>query len=164
MNPKWLMATPAVVFLSACDGDPSAQLAAAPPATGAALAHYSENITHAVKLGANADLVQRFCKNMTGAACPPDIPASLSAAGFSGEGSGVVLASAFAKIEADKIDGKADQQSTAETYLRAAYKVVLAREPDEGGAQVNLKFLKDTGERDQLLRSMLQSAEFKTLP
>ena len=165
MNRGWLAVAGAAMLLSACDAeDPAPKLAAALPATGAALTQYSENITDAVNLGTNADLVQRFCKNMSGSSCPADIREKLSAAGFSGQGSGVDLASAFAKMEADQIDGEADQQSTAATYLRAAYKVVLAREPDEGGAQVNLKFLKEKGERDQLLRSMLQSAEFKTLP
>ena len=165
MNRCWLAVAGAAMLLSACDAEDLApNLAGASPATGAALTQYAENITGAVKLGANADLVQRFCRNMTGSPCPADIGEKLSAAGFGGQGSGVDLASAFAKMEADLIDGQADQQSTAETYLRAAYKVVLAREPDEGGAQVNLKFLKEKGERGQLLRSMLQSAEFETLP
>ncbi|MFT3722047.1 MAG: DUF4214 domain-containing protein [Hyphomonadaceae bacterium] len=164
MNRKWLMAMAAVALLGACDGNPPGNLGTASPATGAALAHYSENSTDAVKLGANADLVQRFCKNMTGAACPADIGEKLSAAGFKGEGSGVDLAAAFAKMEADKIDGQADLQSTAETYFQALYRVILAREPDQDGAAANLKFLKETGERNQLARAMMQSPEFKTLP
>ena len=74
MNRGWLAVAGAAMLLSACDAeDPAPKLAAALPATGAALTQYSENITDAVNLGANADLVQRFCKNMSGAACPADI-------------------------------------------------------------------------------------------
>ena len=45
------------------------------------------------------------------------------------------------------------------TNLSAA----LAREPDQGGALSNLTFIKDGGDRKQMLRSMLESQEFKNL-
>ena len=47
--------------LAGCEGEPSDQLATAGPATEAKLAEYSSAITDIVQLGANADLVQRFC-------------------------------------------------------------------------------------------------------
>ncbi len=161
---RWLAAGAAIAAFGACDGDSAAPLAAATPATGEALAHYSNDITKTVKLGANADLVQRFCHNLSGAACTADIGTRLGAEGFKGEGSGVDLAAAFASMEADALDGQADHQSTPEMFMRAAYKVILAREPDQEGALANLKFIEETGERGQLLRAMLQSPEFKSLP
>jgi hypothetical protein len=161
---KRMMLAAGLLLLGACDGDPSAALASAAPATGSALAHYSDNITDKVKLGSNADLVQRFCKNLTGTGCPADIGTKLEAEGFKSEGSGIDLAAAFSNMEADALDGQADHTSDHETFMRAAYKVILAREPDQDGALVNLKFIKETGERNQLLRGMLQSPEFKTLP
>lgn len=160
---RWLATGIAVAMLGACDGDPTVELAAAAPASGAALAQYSENITKSVKLGANADLVQRFCKNVTSAPCAADIAGKLKAAGF-GDGDGVDLAYAFTVTEADRLDGQADGASTPEIFLQAAYKVVVAREPDQEGALVNLQFIKENGERKLLVRSMLQSPEFKTLP
>jgi hypothetical protein len=51
------------VALSGCsEGDVSKELAEAKPATGAQLRHYAEAVKETVRLGANADLVQRFCK------------------------------------------------------------------------------------------------------
>ncbi len=160
----WLVAGSAIALLGACDGESSGPLAAATPATGEALAHYSNDITKTVKLAANADLVERFCRNLNGAPCAADIATKLEAEGFKGEGSGVDLAAAFASMVADVLDGQADHQSSPETFMRAAYKVILAREPDQEGALVNLQFIKETGERGQLLRAMLQSPEFKLLP
>ncbi len=53
--------------------------------------------------------------------------------------------------------------SAVTDYFWAAYKVALAREPDEGGALSNLTFIRDGGDRKQMLRSMLESQEFKYL-
>lgn len=154
----------AALVVAACSEDPTEQLAAATPATGPALVKYSENPTTPINLGTNADLVQRFCKNQTGQACPADIKEKLAAAGFSGGGSPVELAGAFTAMEADRLDAAADGASSEETYMQAIYKTILARKPDAEGALVNLQFLKSSGERKQLVRSMLMSSEFKTLP
>ena len=80
------------------------------------------------------------------------------------DGSGVDLANAFVVWVADEKDGNADRASADEDYLWAAYKVALGREPDEGGALSNLTFIKDGGDRKTMLRSMLESQEFKNLP
>jgi hypothetical protein len=152
------------VALSGCsEGDVSQKLAVAKPATGAQLRHYAETVKETVRLGANADLAQRFCKNQTGVACSVNIADELKAEGFDGEGSVVDLAAAFTDIEADKLDHLQDHASSTDVFFQAAYRTVLAREPDPAGAQVNLKFLQDGGERKQLLRTMLMSAEFANL-
>lgn len=163
MKGRWIAIAAALAAVACGEEDPAAEIAAATPATGEALTDYSESITKDVKLLANADLVQRFCHNMTGSACAPGIADQLKQAGFGGQGSGVELARAFVLIEADKRDGLADLGSSDETFWKAAYKVVLAREPDAEGAMANLSFIKNTGERQQMLRALLQSPEFKKL-
>ena len=154
----------AILALAACDGDPTEQLAKAEPSTGEKLAEYSSGITDIVSLGGNADLVQRFCKNAFAGACPTDVATRLGEFGFMSGGSGVDLANAFVVWVADEKDGNADRASADEDYLWAAYKVALGREPDEGGALSNLTFIKDGGDRKTMLRSMLESQEFKNLP
>lgn len=152
----------AAVALAAC-GDATKQVAEAAPATRAQLENYSRNITEAVQIGRDASLVQRFCKNMTNSACPPDIIEKVKANGFVDNRDGVDLAYAFVVMLADQMDGTADQSSTHEDFWTAAYRVVLAREPDQDGALTNLKYIKDTGERKSMLRSMLESQEFRAL-
>ena len=97
----------------------------------------------------------------------PDAPGAVSAKlgdfGFASGGSGVDLANAFVAWVADEKDGNADRASAEEDYLWAAYKVALGREPDEGGALSNLTYIKDGGDRKNMLRSMLESQEFKNL-
>ena len=153
----------ALLLLAACDGDPTEPLAKAEASTGEKLAQYSSNITDIVSLGGNADLVQRFCKNAWATKCPGDVAGKLGEFGFASGGSGVDLAAAFVVWVADEKDANPDLSSTDEDFLWAAYKVVLAREPDEGGALSNLQFIKDGGDRKALLRSMLESQEFKQL-
>ncbi len=149
-----------VALLGGC-GDAREQLSTAQPASGPALADYSRNITRSVQIGKDASLVQLFCKNATGARCPENIADKLKAYGFTDNLDGVDLANAFVMMAADAKDGAADQSSTDEDYWAAAYRVVVAREPDQGGALTNLKYIKDTGERKNMLRSMLESEEFK---
>jgi len=153
----------AILALVACDGDPTEQLAKAEPSTGEKLAEYSSGITDIVSLGGNADLVQRFCKNAFAGACPADVATRLGEVGFMSGGSGVDLANAFVVWVADEKDGNADLASADEDYLWAAYKVALGRDPDEGGALSNLTYIKDGGDRKNMLRSMLESQEFKNL-
>jgi hypothetical protein len=151
-----------LVALTACnDGDAGQKLAEATAASGRNLEAYSRDITRSVRLGKDAALVQRFCKNATGVACPPDIAEKLKTFGFVDNLSGVDLAYAFVVMLADVKDGTADQSSSDEDFLAAAYRVVVAREPDQAGALSNLKYIKDTGERKSMLRSMLESEEFK---
>ena len=71
------------------------------------------------------------------------------------------LAHAMGVMLADEKDGETDQSSSDEDYLKAAYRVALGRDPDEGGAADNLTFIQDTGNRKQMLRSLLESVEFK---
>ena len=154
----------AMLALAACDVDPTESLAKAEPAVGDKLAQYSAGITDIVSLNTNADLAQRFCKNAFAARCPADVGTKLGEFGFASGGSGVDLANAFIVWVADEKDGNADLASKDEDYLWAAYKVALAREPDEGGAKSNLRFIKDGGDRKGMLRSLLESREFKSLP
>lgn len=154
----------ALALLGGCGGpaDVGAAIAAAEPASGEKLAAYSRDISEQVELGKDAPLVQLLCKQATGAACPADIEGRLATYGFKDKLTGVDLANAFTNMMADNMDGKADQVSTDEDYLAAAYRVVLARSPDLGGAQSNLKFIRETGQRQAMLRSMLESKEFQS--
>ena len=86
---------------------------------------------------------------------------TLSDAGFANGGSIVDLAHVFAVVMANKKDGEADYSSSDEDYFHAAYNVALGRDPGEGGALDNLRFIQDTGERKTMLRSLLTSEEFK---
>lgn len=155
----------AASLLAACGGgDPTAQLAEAKPATGDTLAEYSRNITNTVDLGADAPLVKRFCKSALEGPCPSDLVPKLEASGYVAGGTGVDLAAAFAVWLADEKDGNPDLSSSDEDYLWAAYKVALAREPDQSGAQSNLDFIRSpSGDRKTMLRSLLESQEFKGL-
>jgi len=157
-----LVASVAALFaLSACGGDPDEAVAKAQPATGAALETYAKNIAETVDVAGSADLVQRFCKNSLGGPCPGDINAKLTEYGYASGGTGVDLAHAFVMMVADQKDANPDLTATDEDYFVSSYKVALGRDPGEGGALDNLRFIQDTGNRKQMLRSLLQSEEFK---
>ncbi len=162
-TPATTLAALGCLVLAACEGDPTEQLARAEPATGDKLAQYSAGITDIVKLGENADLVQRFCQNAFAAPCPADVATKLGEFGYSSGGSGVDLANAFIIWVADEKDGNADLASSDEDYHWGAYKVALAREPNGDGSVSNLTFIKDGGDRKAMLRSLLESEEFKRL-
>jgi hypothetical protein len=162
-TPNAWMGLLGLMVLSACGVDPSEKIAEADAATGDSLAKHSSRITDIINLGDDAALVQRFCMNAFSEKCPTDVTAKLSEAGLGGSATGVDLAQAFAVWKADELDGANDRQSTNEVYLRAAYMTVLAREPDEGGAQSNLAFIRQGGDRKAMLRSMLESVEFKSM-
>lgn len=149
------------LLLAACGGDPVEAVAKAKPAEGEVLTKYSEAISDAVNLSANADLVQRYCVNGFKTPCPAGITAMLSDAGFPNGGSAVDLAHVFVTLVADKKDGEADYSSSDEDYFWAAYQVALGREPGADGALDNLRFIQDTGERKTMLRSLLMSPEFR---
>jgi hypothetical protein len=158
-----IAALAAALTLAACGGDPAKQMAEATPAAGAQLEDYSRNITRAVQIGKDAPLVQRFCQNATKAPCPADIADKLKTYGFIENRDGVDLAHAYVAMLADEKDGAADQSSSDEDFWTVSYRAVLAREPDQDGGMSNLKYIKDTGERKSMLRSMLESQEFKNL-
>lgn len=114
-----------------------------------------------VVLAEDAELVQRFCRNTWGDACPADIADRLKAYGFADKQTDVDLAYAFVLMAADAKDGNPDRSSSDEDFFAAAYRVALGREPDQEGAQANLSFIKEKGERKQILRSLLASEEYK---
>jgi hypothetical protein len=151
----------ALVLLAGCGGDPAEAVAKAEAAQGDALDTYARNIAETVDLAANPDLVQRFCRNGLGAACPEDITVKLGEYGYASGGTGVDLAHAFTVMVADQKDGNPDLSATDEDYLASAYRVALGRDPDTGGATDNLRFIQDTGNRKAMLRTLLQSEEFK---
>ncbi len=161
MKSGWLVVVAMAAAVSAC-GDP-AKLSDAGPASGAALAKYSNNATDMVSLAANGDLVQRFCVNQTGKACAANIADELKEFGFLGEGPANDLGNAFAAIEADRLDGTRDHQSTDEVYVRALYKTALAREPEAGAEAAQSKVLKGGLGRNGLVRAFMESPEFKAL-
>jgi hypothetical protein len=155
------LAAVAAIALAACGGNPEEAVAKAEAASGEALDTYAKNIAETVDLAANPDLVQRFCKNGLGGACPSDITEKLKEFGYASGGTGVDLAHAFVMMVADGKDGNPDLIATDEDSLHAAYRVALGRDPDAGGAQDNLRFIQDTGNRKAMLRSLLQSEEFQ---
>lgn len=155
------IAAVAAGLLAACGGNPEEAVAKADAASGDALDTYAKNIAETVDIAANPDLVQRFCRNGLGGACPADITEKLKQAGYTSGGTGVDLAHAFVVMVADAKDGNADLSATDEDYLSAAYRVALGRDPDAGGAADNLRFIQDTGDRKAMLRSLLQSEEFR---
>lgn len=146
--------------LAGC-GDAKKAVAEAEAASGEALQDYSRKISNTVDLAANPDLVQRFCKNAFSAACPADITDTLKEYGYV-KGTGIDLAQAFVVMLADQRDNEPDMSSSDEDYLAAAYQVALGRAPDEGGGADNLQFIQDTGQRKTMLRSLLESEEFRT--
>jgi hypothetical protein len=156
-----LLATAAGLSLAGCGGDAEDAVATAEPAAGDTLDTYARNIADTVDIAANPDLVQRFCKNGFGGACPENITQQLADAGYASGGTGVDLAHVFVVMVADAKDGDPDLSSSDEDYLFSAYRVALGRDPDTGGAADNLRFIQDTGNRKQMLRSLLQSEEFK---
>lgn len=162
MKSGLFVAVAAVFALSAC-GDPVEQLATAKPASGAALAKYSNDATDMVSLGSNADLVQRFCQNQSAKPCSDAIADELKAVGFLGEGPANELGAAFAVIEADRIDGTPDQTSSDEVYVRALYHIALGREPEAGAEAGHSSALKQGLGRPGLVRAFMESAEFKQL-
>jgi hypothetical protein len=162
MKSGWLSVVAVAATLSAC-GDPAQQLATAKPATGPALARYANNATDMVSLGSNGDLVQRFCVNQSGKACADDIADELKKVGFLGEGPANELGDAFARIEADRIDGTPDQKSSDEVYVTALYHIALGREPEAGGATGHINAIKGGLGRPGLVRAFMESLEFKSL-
>jgi hypothetical protein len=152
----------AILLIAACS-ELTANLDDATAAAGEELDTYSRGITRPAQLGRDASLVQRFCVNMTKAVCAPDTAEKLKAYGFADNQTRVDLAYAFTMIAADAKDGTADQASSVEDFLSGAYLVILGREPDQDGASNHRKHINDAGDRKTVLRTMLQSAEFKAL-
>lgn len=155
------LAMASALILAACGGDPVDAITKAKPPGGDALVKYADSIADTVDLAGNADLVQLFCRNGFGGPCPAGITTTLKEAGFANGGTGVDLAHVFVTLVADKKDGEPDLSSSDEDYFSAAYHVALGRDPGEGGALDNLRFIQDTGERKTMLRSLLTSEEFK---
>lgn len=149
--------------LGACGGDPIDKIDEAEPATGDRLIEYSRSIAQRGGVGDYASLVQRFCQNAFATKCPEETKEHLERSGLSWGGTGVEVADAFVRWVADEQDGRPDLNSSDEDYLRAAYLVALGREPDEGGAKSNLNFIKNGGGRKLMLRSLLESPEFRSL-
>ena len=149
--------------LAGC-GDPEASLAEARPATGEELKKFSREINHQIKVGRDGALIQRLCKNMSNAPCPPDTIEKLKAFGFETGKTGVDLGYAFVLMAADAKDGVADQKSSDEDFVVAVYRVILGREPDPEGEAHHLRLLKDQGmDRKAMVLGFLKSAEFITL-
>ncbi len=150
-----------VVALSGCSPDPQA-IAKAKPATGATLVAFSQEITKKVDPVGDASLIQYFCGTVTRQACPPDILERLKTNGLTSESNRVDLAYAFTMMAYGAADGTSGNAMSDEDFLAVAYKTVLGRTPDQGGAKANLEFLKASGQRKTLLRAMLQSPEFRS--
>ena len=131
------------------------------PATGAELAAYADAITDASSRAKDASLYEYFCRNALGGPCPADIYARLAPHRADGE-SRVSTADAFVRMWASEHKQAGADYVTDQEYLSAAYQVVLGRVPDADGAAANLAFIERTGEREQMLRSMLQSQEFRS--
>lgn len=155
------LAGAAALSLSACSPkvDQTAE-----PASGEALVEYSDDANGKVELGRDSALVQRLCMNGMGTRCPEGFEAKLHEYGFDGSGTALDLANTVVKIVADAKDGTPDQYSSDEDFYAAAYKTVLNRAPDEGGASANLELIRASAEnRRPVVKSLLESQEFKDL-
>ena len=149
------------LLLAGC-GDPAKDIAEAKPAAGSQMAAFSRESTHAIKLSRDGALLQRYCLNMTGAACPADILTRLGQYGFKDGGTGIDLGYAFTAMAADAKDGTSDQASSDEDYIAAIYRVMFARVPDPEGGAHHLGRIAGKGieARKALVLDFLKSAEF----
>jgi hypothetical protein len=152
-----------VFTLAACN-DPATSLADAQPAAGAQLQEFSRQWNDKVDLGRAAPLLQRYCVNMSGAPCAPDIIDRLRQYGFNDGAAGVDLAYAFIRMGADAKDGVADQKASDEDFVSSCYRVMFGREPDADGAAHHLGTIKEQGEgsRRALAMAFLRSPEFNS--
>lgn len=155
------MAAISILALAGC-GNPAQSIAQAKPATSSELVAFSRESTHAIKLSRDGALLQRYCWNMSDAACPADTVEVLNQFGFSDGETGVDLAYAFILMAADAKDGSADQKSSDEDFVAAAYRVTLGREPDAEGAVHHVAAIngKDIDARKSLVLNFLRSSEF----
>lgn len=151
------------LMLVACDG-PSGPVATVSPARGEELAEYSRSITDRADRRKDASLYEYFCGNVFGGACPPDLETQLEAFAVEGDRSRLGLADTFVRLHAARDRKGETRPLTDEAYLAAAYQVALGRAPDPQGAADNLAFIRKTGERELMLRSLLQSSEFRSRP
>ncbi|MBI1340421.1 DUF4214 domain-containing protein [bacterium] len=161
MTARWLLAT--ALLLCSC-GPPPPAFGTVAPASGDELAAYSEAITERVNRATDASLYEYFCATALAAPCPADLEARLAPFRTRGAGSRLDLADAFTRLRAaiEKDDPNGISQLSDEEYLGAAYRVALGREIDDEGGRANLEFLRRTGERKTVLRSLLQSNEFRS--
>ena len=150
----------AALAVAAC-GEKAPEPGTVPPATGADLIAYSENITDISSRAKDASLYEFFCIQTLETPCPADIDDRLGAY-RSGQGeSRVDVADAFVRMYAELHKDPETDYITDEEYLKAAYKVAFNREPDEAAWSDHLPFLQQTGERKLLLKNILMSAEFQ---
>ncbi len=156
-----LAACAALCVATAC-GEKAPEPGTVPPATGETLVDFSENVTDISTRAKDASLYEYFCKNALGGPCPADIDAKLNTY-RSGQGeSRVDAADAFVRMFAEAHKDPATDYITDEEYLKAAYQVLFAREPDDSAWTDHLPYLQQTGERKLLLKNMLMSAEFQS--
>lgn len=151
----------AALAASACS-EKAPEPGTVPPATGASIVEYSENITDISTRAKDASLYEYFCSTALEGPCPADIDAKLDSY-RSGQGeSRVDVADAFIRMYAEAHKDPETDYITDEEYLKAAYKVAFNREPDEAAWTDHLPFLQQTGERKLLLKNMLTSQEFQS--
>ena len=152
-----------VSVLAACD-DPAKAVAASEPATGGQLQEFSRQWNDKVELSKAGPLLQKYCTNMSGAACAPDAVGRLKHYGFSDGAAGVDLAYAFISMVADDKDGIADQKSSDQDFVHSCYRVMFGREPDPEGAAHHMAGLQGKGEeaRRALALAFLKSPEFNS--
>lgn len=132
-------------------------------ATGAAIADVSAHATQKINRAKDAGLYEYFCRNVLAGPCPADIDDQLKPFQKRGLGTRVDLADAFTRFHLQRSRKiEPGVEASDEDYVDAAYRTVLGREPDAGGRKDQLNFLHDTGQRLQLIRSMLQSPEFQS--
>lgn len=161
LNMRRISALCAGLLAAACS-PPPAPYGVTPPADAAARAAYAETITDAYKPAENVDLAEYFCVNALASPCPSDLDARLAPFRTRGVNSRLDLADAFTRMKAAADGGDPAAVISDEAYVAAAYLVVLGRPIDAEGGRDNLEFVARTGERKQMLRSLLQSAEFKS--
>jgi len=158
-----IMCLGSLAGLLAC-GQPSGPIPTVPPAGPEERVEYSRSITDRADRRRDASLYEYFCLNALDAPCPEDIDAQLAGVTVQGDRSRLGVADGFVRLLAARRSGDADGPITDQAYLDAAYQVALGRAPDPAGAADNLAFIQNAGERELMLRSLLQSNEFRSRP
>lgn len=163
MLKRSLAAALAALVVSACSDAPPEPGSVA-PAQADDRAEFGASPGDRLDARADASVKELFCLNALGEACPADIDEQLAQHAFAGLDTRIDLADAFVRINALDTLGGADAEITNEAYVAACYRVILGREPDEGGYSAQLNFINTSGvgARKTLIESMLRSDEFRS--
>ncbi len=145
--------------LAACSPDPI-EYGSVAPATAEQKAEFGRDATDRIDYATDLPVVEYFCVNTIGSACPADIEERLASYYTTSQRTRVDVADAFARYRATIDLGDPEALISDEDYVEAAYQVTFGRELDPSGRASNLGFVLETGQRKAMLRTLLESQEF----